>query len=171
MQQDGNRSFHKATCARSRNPNRSLNMTWIEFWFGGFKAGASVSRGSLSCMSPSVLTLPCSPQLLFQKSKGSVQLAVELLDTEEENSDEPMEFEVRCCTVWVSFVVICLKLTNIVLLLVSRSVGRITSIATWTRTRCPRSWGSSSPRSLCFCPGEAQPCSISWALSLAWLVS
>ncbi|KAB5525944.1 hypothetical protein PHYPO_G00146040 [Pangasianodon hypophthalmus] len=32
-------------------------------------------------------------KLLFQKSKGSVQLAVELLDTEEENSDEPMEFE------------------------------------------------------------------------------
>lgn len=41
-----------------------------------------------------ILILTCSPQLLFQKSKGSVQLAVELLDTEEENSDEPMEFEV-----------------------------------------------------------------------------
>uniref|UniRef100_A0AAR2JK20 Paired amphipathic helix protein Sin3a n=1 Tax=Pygocentrus nattereri TaxID=42514 RepID=A0AAR2JK20_PYGNA len=32
-------------------------------------------------------------KLLFQKSKGSVQLAVELLDTEEENSDEPVEAE------------------------------------------------------------------------------
>ncbi|KAM9493615.1 paired amphipathic helix protein Sin3a isoform 3-T3 [Clarias gariepinus] len=32
-------------------------------------------------------------KLLFQKNKGSIQLAVELLDTDEENSDEPMEFE------------------------------------------------------------------------------
>ncbi|XP_026860564.1 paired amphipathic helix protein Sin3a isoform X2 [Electrophorus electricus] len=32
-------------------------------------------------------------KLLFQKSKGSVQVAVELLDTEEENSDEPVEAE------------------------------------------------------------------------------
>ncbi|KTF79736.1 hypothetical protein cypCar_00016226 [Cyprinus carpio] len=32
-------------------------------------------------------------QLLFQKSKGTVQLAVELLDTEEENSDGPVDTE------------------------------------------------------------------------------
>ncbi|KAI4878092.1 hypothetical protein NFI96_027888 [Prochilodus magdalenae] len=32
-------------------------------------------------------------KLMFQKTKGSVQLAVELLDTEEENSDEPVEAE------------------------------------------------------------------------------
>ncbi|XP_072527230.1 paired amphipathic helix protein Sin3a isoform X2 [Salminus brasiliensis] len=32
-------------------------------------------------------------KLQFQKSKGSVQLAMELLDTEEENSDEPVEAE------------------------------------------------------------------------------
>ncbi|XP_065145319.1 paired amphipathic helix protein Sin3a [Paramisgurnus dabryanus] len=32
-------------------------------------------------------------KLLFQKSKGSVQLAVELLDSEEENSDETVEAE------------------------------------------------------------------------------
>ncbi|XP_052006137.1 paired amphipathic helix protein Sin3a-like isoform X1 [Xyrauchen texanus] len=32
-------------------------------------------------------------KLLFQKCKGTVQLAVELLDTEEENSDEPVEAE------------------------------------------------------------------------------
>ncbi|XP_051572105.1 paired amphipathic helix protein Sin3a-like [Myxocyprinus asiaticus] len=32
-------------------------------------------------------------KLLFQKTKGTVQLAVELLDTEEENSDEPVEAE------------------------------------------------------------------------------
>uniref|UniRef100_A0A673HA03 Paired amphipathic helix protein Sin3a-like n=1 Tax=Sinocyclocheilus rhinocerous TaxID=307959 RepID=A0A673HA03_9TELE len=33
-------------------------------------------------------------KLLFQKSKGTVQLAVELLDTEEENSDGPVDTEV-----------------------------------------------------------------------------
>lgn len=33
-------------------------------------------------------------QLLFQKSKGTVQLAMELLDTEEENSDGPVDTEV-----------------------------------------------------------------------------
>lgn len=31
---------------------------------------------------------------MFSKSRGTVQLTVELLDTEEENSDEPMEVEV-----------------------------------------------------------------------------
>lgn len=31
---------------------------------------------------------------MFVKSRGSVSLAVELLDTEEENSDEPAEAEV-----------------------------------------------------------------------------
>lgn len=40
------------------------------------------------------MALVWSQQLLFQKNKGSIQLAVELLDTDEENSDEPMEFEV-----------------------------------------------------------------------------
>uniref|UniRef100_A0A4W6ESG4 SIN3 transcription regulator family member Ab n=1 Tax=Lates calcarifer TaxID=8187 RepID=A0A4W6ESG4_LATCA len=34
-------------------------------------------------------------KLMFVKSRGSVSLAVELLDTEEENSDEPAEAEVR----------------------------------------------------------------------------
>lgn len=32
---------------------------------------------------------------MFAKSQGSVSLAMELLDTEEENSDEPAEAEVR----------------------------------------------------------------------------
>lgn len=36
-----------------------------------------------------------SLQLLFQKSKGTVQLAVELLDTDEENSDGPVDTEVH----------------------------------------------------------------------------
>lgn len=35
------------------------------------------------------------PQVMFVRSRGQVQLTVELLDTEEENSDEPMEVEVR----------------------------------------------------------------------------
>uniref|UniRef100_A0A674NZG0 Paired amphipathic helix protein Sin3a n=1 Tax=Takifugu rubripes TaxID=31033 RepID=A0A674NZG0_TAKRU len=34
-------------------------------------------------------------KVMFLKSKGQVQLSVELLDTDEENSDEPMEAEVR----------------------------------------------------------------------------
>uniref|UniRef100_A0A3B5N212 SIN3 transcription regulator family member A n=1 Tax=Xiphophorus couchianus TaxID=32473 RepID=A0A3B5N212_9TELE len=34
-------------------------------------------------------------KVMFLKSRGQVQLTVELLDTEEENSDEPMETEVR----------------------------------------------------------------------------
>lgn len=34
-------------------------------------------------------------QLMFVKNQASVSLAVELLDTEEENSDEPAEAEVR----------------------------------------------------------------------------
>lgn len=33
-------------------------------------------------------------QLMFVKSQGSVTLTLELLDTEEENSDEPAETEV-----------------------------------------------------------------------------
>jgi len=32
---------------------------------------------------------------MFLRSRGQVQLTLELLDTEEENSDEPMEVEVR----------------------------------------------------------------------------
>lgn len=36
-------------------------------------------------------------QVMFLKNRGQVQLTVELLDTEEENSDEPMEAEVRNC--------------------------------------------------------------------------
>lgn len=32
---------------------------------------------------------------MFLRNRGQVQLMVELLDTEEENSDEPMEAEVR----------------------------------------------------------------------------
>lgn len=31
---------------------------------------------------------------MFMKNRENVQLTVELLDTEEENSDEPMEIEV-----------------------------------------------------------------------------
>lgn len=38
---------------------------------------------------------PVFVQLMFVKSRGSVSLAMELLDTEEENSDEPVEAEVR----------------------------------------------------------------------------
>lgn len=34
---------------------------------------------------------------MFLRNRGQVQLTVELLDTEEENSDEPMEAEVRGC--------------------------------------------------------------------------
>lgn len=34
-------------------------------------------------------------QLMFAKSRGSVSLGVELLDTEEENSDEPADTEVH----------------------------------------------------------------------------
>ncbi len=36
-------------------------------------------------------------QVMFLRNRGQVQLTVELLDTEEENSDEPMEAEVRNC--------------------------------------------------------------------------
>ena len=36
-------------------------------------------------------------QVMFLRNRGQVQLTVELLDTEEENSDEPMEAEVRSC--------------------------------------------------------------------------
>uniref|UniRef100_A0A8B9KDB4 Paired amphipathic helix protein Sin3a n=1 Tax=Astyanax mexicanus TaxID=7994 RepID=A0A8B9KDB4_ASTMX len=35
-------------------------------------------------------------KLLFMKSRENVQLTIELLDTEEENSDEPVEAEVSC---------------------------------------------------------------------------
>lgn len=38
---------------------------------------------------------PSLPQVMFLRNRGQVQLTVELLDTEEENSDEPMEAEVR----------------------------------------------------------------------------
>lgn len=45
------------------------------------------------------LTPPSSPpQVMFLRNRGHVQLTVELLDTEEENSDEPMEAEVRSCS-------------------------------------------------------------------------
>uniref|UniRef100_A0A667XQ76 Paired amphipathic helix protein Sin3a n=1 Tax=Myripristis murdjan TaxID=586833 RepID=A0A667XQ76_9TELE len=37
-------------------------------------------------------------KLMFLRNRGQVQLTVELLDTEEENSDEPMEAEVRDST-------------------------------------------------------------------------
>lgn len=33
-------------------------------------------------------------QLMFIQSQGQVQLTIELLDTEEENSDDPVEAEV-----------------------------------------------------------------------------
>lgn len=36
-----------------------------------------------------------SLQLMFIQSRGQVQLTIELLDTEEENSDDPVEAEVR----------------------------------------------------------------------------
>uniref|UniRef100_A0A8C9ZZ35 SIN3 transcription regulator family member Aa n=1 Tax=Sander lucioperca TaxID=283035 RepID=A0A8C9ZZ35_SANLU len=36
-------------------------------------------------------------KVMFSRHRGQVQLTVELLDTEEENSDEPMEAEVRNC--------------------------------------------------------------------------
>ena len=37
---------------------------------------------------------------MFMKNRGSVSLAMELLDTEEENSDEPAEAEVRLPSVF-----------------------------------------------------------------------
>lgn len=40
------------------------------------------------------LCLSVLVQLMFAKSRGSVSLGVELLDTEEENSDEPADSEV-----------------------------------------------------------------------------
>lgn len=36
----------------------------------------------------------CFVQLMFMKNRGSVSVAMELLDTEEENSDEPTDAEV-----------------------------------------------------------------------------
>uniref|UniRef100_A0A674DPL2 Paired amphipathic helix protein Sin3a n=1 Tax=Salmo trutta TaxID=8032 RepID=A0A674DPL2_SALTR len=39
-------------------------------------------------------------KLMFVKSQGSVTLTLELLDTEEENSDEPAETEVHCYWLW-----------------------------------------------------------------------
>lgn len=48
------------------------------------------------CLKLSVLLLS---QVMFLRNRGQVQLTVELLDTEEENSDEPMEAEVRNTTV------------------------------------------------------------------------
>lgn len=44
----------------------------------------------------------CRAQLLFMKNRGSVSLALELLDTEEENSDEPADAEVRIVSVQLS---------------------------------------------------------------------
>lgn len=41
---------------------------------------------------------------MFSRNRGQVQLTVELLDTEEENSDEPMEAEVRNCEIYVKTV-------------------------------------------------------------------
>lgn len=48
----------------------------------------------LSCWLSSCLTGLFVVQLMFVKSQGSVTLTLELLDTEEENSDEPAETEV-----------------------------------------------------------------------------
>lgn len=45
-------------------------------------------------ISLSHFSLPLA-QVMFLRNRGQVQLSVELLDTEEENSDEPMEAEVR----------------------------------------------------------------------------
>lgn len=42
----------------------------------------------------------CLIQLMFVKSRGAVSLAMELLDTEEENSDEPADAEVWLL-IWV----------------------------------------------------------------------
>lgn len=48
------------------------------------------------CRLDLVSHLPCfHVQAMFLKNRGHLQLTVELLDTEEENSDEPMEAEVR----------------------------------------------------------------------------
>lgn len=41
-----------------------------------------------------VYTLVSYLQLMFIQSQGQVQLTIELLDTEEENSDDPVEAEV-----------------------------------------------------------------------------
>lgn len=42
-------------------------------------------------------------QVTFMRNRGQVQLTVELLDTEEETSDEPMEAEVRNVFLLVSY--------------------------------------------------------------------
>lgn len=41
-----------------------------------------------------LFTLKFLLQLMFIQSQGQVQLTIELLDTEEENSDDPVEAEV-----------------------------------------------------------------------------
>lgn len=46
------------------------------------------------CIGRLKLTLSVYVQLVFAKSRGSVSLGLELLDTEEENSDEPADSEV-----------------------------------------------------------------------------
>jgi hypothetical protein len=43
-------------------------------------------------------------QLMFIQSQGQVQLTIELLDTEEENSDDPVEAEV-----WTSISQYCVQ--------------------------------------------------------------
>lgn len=47
----------------------------------------------VTCLVP--LTAPVFTQVMFVKKEGTVSLALELLDTEEENSDEPADAQVR----------------------------------------------------------------------------
>lgn len=64
---------------------------------------------SFSLSSPAFLP-SLSPQLMFLKNRGHVQLTVELLDTEEENSDEPMEAEVIDSTAQIyAFIFSCVN--------------------------------------------------------------
>lgn len=57
----------------------------------------SLTFAVLSCWLSCCLTGLFVVQLMFAKSQGSVTLTLELLDTEEENSDEPAETEVCVC--------------------------------------------------------------------------
>uniref|UniRef100_A0A8C6LU18 Paired amphipathic helix protein Sin3a n=1 Tax=Nothobranchius furzeri TaxID=105023 RepID=A0A8C6LU18_NOTFU len=64
-------------------------------------------------------------KLMFVKNRGSVSLALELLDTEEENSDEPADAEVRILPIGDFHVMVIFVLT-------SRNLRRI--------RKCQRGW-------------------------------
>lgn len=49
---------------------------------------------------------------MFAKNQGSVSLAIELLDSEEENSDEPADAEVKLSVIKSSFTFLCSSAFN-----------------------------------------------------------